>query len=74
MASNYNLSYDYFIAIFGHDYDLTWTSVDERGSSVYYKNSVSNLSDITSQGNISKSINGTFNTSLSNKAMMSNGS
>jgi hypothetical protein len=38
------------------------------------KNSVSNLSDITSQGNISKSINGTFNTSLSNKAMMSNSS
>jgi hypothetical protein len=32
---------------------------------------VSNLSDITSQGNISKSINGTFNTSLSNNAMMS---
>jgi hypothetical protein len=38
------------------------------------KNSVSNLSDITPQGNISESINGTFNTSLSNKAMMSNGS
>jgi hypothetical protein len=38
------------------------------------ENSVSNLSDITPQGNISKNINGTFNTSLSNQAMMSNGS
>lgn len=38
------------------------------------KNSVSNLSDIAPQGNISKSINGTFNTSLSNKAMLYNSS
>lgn len=36
------------------------------------KTSISNLSDTVGQGNLSKNINGTFNTSLANNAMMSN--
>jgi hypothetical protein len=43
------------------------TSSNNASNKIY----VSNLSDITPQLNISKSINGTFNTSLSNNAMMS---
>jgi hypothetical protein len=43
------------------------TSSNNASNRIY----VSNLSDVTPQVNISKSINGTFNTSLSNNAMMS---